>query len=354
MNEKKTLEELEKVIRLKHYSLKTYEAYAGWVKQYIYFLRINSYKVDLLPSLKIEAFLTHIAETRYISASTQNQALNALLFLYKTVFKIEVDGKIDAVRAKKPKRLPVVMTRDEVNLVLNEMSGANGLMASVLYGTGLRLKECLRLRIKDIDFARGQVIVREGKGNKDRVTMLPERLVSPLKSQIDKVESQHNMDFKKGFGRVDLPNALSKKYPNADMELIWQYVFPSKTIIKSREGKMIRTHVHEGNLPKAVKRAVLRSGIRKRVSCHVFRHSFATHLLEVGYDIRTVQELLGHKDVSTTMIYTHVMQKKCNVRSPFDDLTEEAPKDPGILNTIDSAVPRSPVTEEIQRPKTLH
>jgi integron integrase len=354
MNEKKTLKKLERSIRLKHYSVKTYEAYAGWVKQYIYFLRVNTYGVDLLPSLKIEAFLTHIAETKNITASTQNQALSALLFLYKTVFKIEVDGTIDAVRAKKPTRLPVVMTRDEVNLVLNEMNGVNGLMASVLYGCGLRLKECLRLRVKDVDFGRGQVIVREGKGNKDRITMLPERLVSPLKAQIDKVESQHNIDLKKGCGRVDMPNALSKKYPNADKELIWQYVFPSKNIIKSKEGKMIRTHLHEDNLPKAVKRAASRSGIRKRVTCHVFRHSFATHLLEVGYDIRTVQELLGHKDVSTTMIYTHVMQKKCAIRSPYDDLTEETPKGPGMVNTMDRVVPRRPDREEIQRPKILH
>lgn len=336
MNEKKTLEKLEKAIKVKHYSVKTYDAYAGWAKQYIRFLRVNAYSVDILPSVKIEAFLTHIAETRNIAAATQNQALNALLFLYKTVFRMEVDGEIDAVRAKKPKRLPVVMTRDEVNLVLNEMNGVNG------------------LRVKDIDFARGQVLVRGGKGDKDRITMLPERLVFPLKAQIDKVESQHLIDLKNSYGRVDLPNALSRKYPKAEREFIWQYIFPSKNIIRSREGKMIRTHVHEDNLPRAVKRAASRAGIRKRVSCHVFRHSFATHLLEVGYDIRTVQELLGHKDVSTTMIYTHVMQKKCSVRSPFDDLTLESPKGPEVVNTINRDMPESPVREEIQRPEILH
>lgn len=354
MNEKRTLEELKKAIMVKHYSIKTYDAYAGWVKQYILFLRVNAYSVDALPSMKVEAFLTHIAETRNIAAATQNQALNALLFLYKTVFRMSVDGSIDAVRAKKPKRLPVVMTRDEVNLVLNEMSGVNGLMASVLYGCGLRLKECLRLRVKDVDFERGQVIVREGKGDKDRVVMLPARLVSSLKAQIDKVESQHLIDLKNSYGRVDLPNALSRKYPNAEREFLWQYIFPSKNIIKSSEGKMIRTHVHEDNLPRAVKRAASRAGIRKRVSCHVFRHSFATHLLEAGYDIRTVQELLGHKDVSTTMIYTHVMQKKCAVRSPYDDLTEETPKGPGVMNTMDRDIPESPVREEIQSPEILH
>jgi integron integrase len=354
MNEKKTLKELNKSIRVKHYSVKTYDAYAGWVKQYILFLRVNAYGADLLPSLKIEAFLTHIAETRNISAATQNQAMNALLFLYKTVFRMEVDGRIDAVRAKKPKRLPVVMTRDEVNLVLNEMNGVNGLMASVLYGTGLRLKECLNLRVKDVDFERGQVMVRSGKGDKDRVTMLPERLICSLKAQIDKVENQHLIDLSKGYGRVNLPNALARKYPNAEKELLWQYIFPSKNIIKSREGKMIRMHVHEDNLPKAVKRAASRSGIRKRISCHIFRHSFATHLLEVGYDIRTVQELLGHKDVSTTMIYTHVMQKKCAVRSPYDDLTEEIPKGPGMVNTVDKVMIKTPPLEEIQRSEILH
>lgn len=354
MTEKEAIEKLRVAVKVKHYSLRTFEAYATWVKQYIFFIRVNKYGDNILPSKKIEAFLTHIATTRNISPSTQNQALNALLFLYKTVFRMEVDGRIDAVRAKKEKRLPVVLTRNEVNLVLSEMSGVNGLMASVLYGCGLRLKECLRLRVKDIDFERGQVIVREGKGKKDRVTMLPERLISPLRAQIDKVESQHSIDLKAGFGRVDLPGALSRKYPNADRELIWQYIFPSKNIIKSHEGKMIRTHVHEDNLPKAVKRATSRAGIRKRVSCHIFRHSFATHLLEAGYDIRMVQELLGHKDVSTTMIYTHVMQQKCNVRSPFDDLMEEVPRGPGWANGEVREIVRSTGREEMERPEILH
>ncbi|MBW2644569.1 MAG: integron integrase [Deltaproteobacteria bacterium] len=354
MNEKETIAKLKEKVFLKHYSIKTFDAYASHVRAYIHFLRVNGYGPDISPEKKIEAFLTYRAKTGNISASTQNQALSALIFLYKRVFGLEVNSEIDAVRAKKPKRLPVVLTRDEVNLVLNEMSGVNGLMASVLYGCGLRLKECLRLRVKDIDFARGQVIVREGKGSKDRITMLPERLVSSLKAQIDKVESQHSIDLKKECGRVDMPNALPRKYPNADRELMWQYVFPSKNIIKSKEGKMIRTHIHEDNLPKAVKRAALKSGVRKRVTCHIFRHSFATHLLEVGYDIRTIQELLGHKDISTTMVYTHVMQKQCTVRSPYDDLTEEAPKRPGIVNTIDRVVPGSPVIEEIQSPKILH
>ena len=354
MNEKDTLARLKEKVFVKHYSIKTFDAYASHVRAYIHFLRVNGYGPDMSPEKKIEAFLTYRAKTGNISASTQNQALNALIFLYKRVFGLKVNGEIDAVRAKKPKRLPVVMSRDEVNLVLNEMSGVNGLMAAVLYGCGLRLKECLRLRVKDIDFARGQVIVREGKGSKDRITMLPERLVSHFKSQIDKIGSQHSIDLKKGCGRVDMPNALSKKYPDADREFMWQYVFPSKNIIKSKEGKMIRTHVHEDNLPKAVKRAALKSGIRKRVSCHIFRHSFATHLLEVGYDIRTIQELLGHKDISTTMIYTHVMQKKCTVRSPYDDLTKESPKRPGVVNTIDRDMPESSVRDEIQRPEILH
>ena len=354
MNEKETLLRLKEKVIMKHYSINTYAAYASWVRQYILFLRVNEYGVDILPSAKIEAFLTHIANTRNISAATQNQAMNALMFLYKIVFGMEVDGKIDAVRAKKEKSLPVVLTRDEVALVINEMSGTNGLMASVLYGSGLRLKECLRLRVKDVDFARGQVIVREGKGNKDRITMLPERLASSLKAQIDKVESQHSIDLKKGYGSVDMPNALSRKYPNAEKELLWQYIFPSKNIIESRDGKMIRTHVHEDNLPKAVKRAASRSGIRKRVTCHIFRHSFATHLLEAGYDIRSIQELLGHKDLSTTMIYTHVMQQKCNVRSPFDDLREDVPRGPGMVDTIDRDIPERPVRGEMKSLVNLH
>ena len=354
MNEKEAIEKLMVAVKVKHYSPKTFEAYAGHVRAYIRFLRGNSYGPDVSIEAKIEAFLTHRAETGNISASTQNQALNALLFLYKTVFRMEVDGKIDAVRAKKAKRLPVVLTRDEVNLVLNEMNGINGLMASLLYACGLRLKECLRLRVKDIDFGQGHIIVREGKGNKDRVVMLPERLTSALMAEMDRVASQHFIDLKKGFGRVDLPNALSRKYPNTDMELLWQYVFPSKNIIKSREGTMIRHHVHEDNLPKAVKRAAARAGIRKRVTCHVFRHSFATHLLETGYDIRMVQELLGHKDVSTTMIYTHVMEKKCAVRSPFDDLSETAPKGPGVVHNGGRVAAENAVRGGFERPEILH
>lgn len=354
MKEKETIEALRVAIKVKHYSIKTFESYAGHVKAYIRFLRGNTYGPDISPEAKIEAFLTYRAMTGNISASTQDQALNALLFLYKTVFRMEVEGKIDAVRAKKAKRLPVVLSRDEVALIFNEMTGNNGLMASVLYGCGLRLKECLCLRVKDIDFERGQVIVRSGKGNKDRITMLPERLSAPLMAQVDRVASQHAIDLKKGYGRVDLPNALSRKYPNAAKEFAWQYIFPSKNIIKSKEGGMIRHHVHEDNLPKAVKRAVSRAGIHKRVTCHIFRHSFATHLLEAGYDIRTVQELLGHKDVSTTMIYTHVMQKKCAVRSPFDDLGEEVPTGPGMVSGIGREVERSPARGEIQRTNILH
>ena len=354
MNEKEAIEKLRVAVRVKYYSPKTFEAYAGHVRAYIRFLRVNSYGPNISIEAKIEAFLTHRAKDGNISASTQNQAMNALLFLYKTVFRMEVDGKIDAVRAKKAKRLPVVLTRDEVNLIFSEMNGVNGLMASVLYACGLRLKECLCLRVKDIDFGQRHIIVREGKGNKDRVGMLPERLTSALMAQVDRVASQHFIDKKRGFGRVDLPNALSRKYPKANMEFIWQYVFPSKNIIKASEGTMIRHHIHEDNLPRAVKRAASRAGIHKRVSCHVFRHSFATHLLEAGYDIRTVQELLGHKDVSTTMIYTHVMEKKCAVRSPFDDLTEEIPKGPGMANAVGRVATRSGVIEGIERAEIIH
>lgn len=322
MNEKDTLEKLKEKIVIKHYLIKTFKAYSSHIKKYIRFLRKTNSLVSSSPENKIEAFLTHITKKGNVSASTQNQAMNALVFLYKIVFQVELSGSIDAVRAKKAKRLPVVLTKEEVRLILSEISGVNGLMASLLYACGLRLKEVLCLRIKDIDFGQGYLIIREGKGNKDRVPMLPKKLEASLRAQIDRVSNQHDLDIKKGFGQVDLPSALAYKYPHANKELLWQYVFPSKNIIKSYEGVMIRHHAHEDNLPRAVKRAAKRARILKRVTCHVFRHSFATHLLETGYDIRTVQELLGHKDVSTTMVYTHVMQKKCSIQSPYDCLVD--------------------------------
>jgi integron integrase len=271
---------------------------------------------------EINAFLTSLAVKEKVSASTQNQALSALLYLYRHVLKREVGSLGEVVRARKAKRLPVVMTREEVKAVLGQLTGDKWLMASLLYGAGLRLMECLRLRVQEIDFAVGEIIVREGKGDKDRRTMLPQSLVTPLQEHLRKVKAIHERDLADGWGRVVLPNALERKYPNAPAEWRWQWIFPQenrwKNFQTAEEG---RHHIHETLLQRAVKEAVWKTGIVKRVGCHTFRHAFATHLLEAGYDIRTIQELMGHKDVSTTMIYTHVLNKGGKgVSSPFDGL----------------------------------
>jgi integron integrase len=255
-----------------------------------------------------------------VAASTQNQALNAILFLYREVLKRPVDDEIHAVRAKRPKRLPTILTREEVQRVLDAMSGTHRLIAQLLYGSGLRLLEALRLRVKDLDFAQHQIVVRDGKGFKDRVTILPEILIEPLQEHLKRVKIIHERDLAQGYGRVYLPLALARKYPNADREWIWQYVFPAATLSKDpRTGAIRRHHIHESSLQKAVRQAAKLAGLRKHVTPHIFRHSFATHLLEAGYDIRTVQEILGHKDVRTTMIYTHVLNRGAlAVRSPLD------------------------------------
>lgn len=265
-------------------------------------------------------FLTHLAVDRKVAASTQNQALSALLFLYREVLKRDLNGLEDIEPARRPSRLPVVLTRDEVKAVLNHISGEEWMMACLLYGAGLRLMECLRLRLKDLDFGYLQIVVRDGKGQKDRVTMLPQAMVEPLKRHLEHVRALHQQDLREGFGAVYLPDALERKYPQAAKEWGWQYVFPAKKrSIDPRSSKVRRHHYDENGLQRAVKEAVRAAGIPKPASCHSFRHSFATHLLEAGYDIRTVQELLGHKDVSTTMIYTHVMNKGGKgVRSPMD------------------------------------
>ena len=273
---------------------------------------------------EVQAFLNYLAVDQHVSASTQNQALNALVFLYKHVLKREL-GSIDAVRARRSKHLPVVLTREETQKVLSLLSETQRLMVSLLYGSGLRLMECHRLRIKDIDFSAKHIIVRDGKGFKDRVTILSESVIPELKGHLIRVKSLHNDFLKRGYGEVELPYALSKKYPNAKYEWGWQYVFPAKNISTDpRTGARRRHHIHESVLQRAVKRAVRLSGITKHVGCHTFRHCFATHLLESGVDIRTVQELLGHSDVRTTMIYTHVMQKPgIGVISPLDGVCSE-------------------------------
>jgi integron integrase len=305
-------------IRLRHYSIRTEQAYVSWIKRYILF-HDKKHPKDM-DKAEIEAFLTYLAKDLNVSSSTQNQAFNALLFLYNQVLHKSLDDKINAIRAKKPRRLPTVMTNEEAMKVVKGLSGSNKLVAKLLYGSGLRLMECLRLRVKDIDFGMNQIMVRDGKGKIDRVTLLPESAKLKLIEHLERVKTVHENDLSQGYGKVYLPYALSRKYPNTNRDWGWQYVFPSKSLSKDpRTGEIRRHHIHENSLQKAVKKAVRLARIIKPVSCHTFRHSFATHLLEDGYDIRTVQELLGHKDVSTTMIYTHVLKKGGKaVRSPID------------------------------------
>jgi integron integrase len=276
---------------------------------------------DIQPD-RIAAYLEHLAVKRNVAPSTQKQALNALVFMFRHVLKIPLEDHIDFARAKKPRRLPVVLSHGEIKCLLggidNELYHT---MASLLYGAGLRLIECVRLRVCDVDFDYKQIMVRNGKGNKDRVVPLPDKLIAPLRQQLDKVTNLHDEDIQAGFGEVHLPYALALKYPNAAKELRWQYLFPSvKLSADPRTGKVMRHHIHENNLQKSIKRSADLSGLPKKVNCHALRHSFATHLLESGYDIRTVQELLGHADVSTTMIYTHVLNRGGRgVRSPLDE-----------------------------------
>jgi len=257
-----------------------------------------------------------------VSASTQNQALSAILFLYRHVLNRKIGDLGEVIRARKPKRLPVVMTRDEVKAVLANLTGDKRLMASLMYGAGLRLMECLRLRVQDVDFSRNEITVRDGKGAKDRLTMLPESLKKLLQDHLSKIKLIHEKDLTEGWGRVQMPNALDRKYPNAPADWRWQWVFPQENRWKNiKTGEQGRHHIHETILQRAVKEAVRKAGVVKHVGCHTFRHSFATHLLEAGYDIRTIQELMGHKDVATTMIYTHVLNKGGHsIRSPLDGL----------------------------------
>ena len=316
---KKLLDQLRDTIRLKHYSYSTEKTYVHWARRYI--LYHNKRHPAEMGAAEIEAFLTYLAKEGYVSSSTQNQALNALLFLYRNVLQIDLPVPLHALRAKRSEHLPTVLSKDEVASVLAGMQGLHQLMAKLLYGCGLRLMECLRLRVKDIDFEQSQIIVREGKGEKDRATMLPASLIQPLKNQITFVNNQHERDLAQGYGSVELPFALARKYPAADKEFGWQYIFPSDRLSTDpRSGIIRRHHLDPSGLQRAVRAAVKLAKINKPVSPHTFRHCFATHLLEAGYDIRTVQELLGHKDVKTTMIYTHVLNRGPKaVRSPLDE-----------------------------------
>ena len=314
------LDQVRQAIRTRHYSDKTEKAYVHWIKRYIFFH--NKRHPLEMAEPEIAQFLSSLATAGRVSASTQNQAFNALLFLYHEVLSKKI-GLIDGVvRAKRPQRLPVVLTKDEVKRVLQQMNGAPHLMGLLLYGAGLRLMECCRLRIKDIDFSRNEVVVRSGKGNKDRYTLLPSAVHDSLMQHLRGVKAQHDEDLKNGLGRVSLPNALDRKYPNAGKEWGWQWVFPATShYTVPSTGEKRRHHLHESVLQRAFKEARLKAGVFKPAGCHSLRHSFATHLLENGYDIRTVQELLGHNDVTTTMVYTHVLNRGGKgVRSPADGL----------------------------------
>jgi integron integrase len=315
---RKLLDVVRESIRLKHYSPRTGETYLHWIRRFVLFHHKRHPRE--MGAAEIEAFLTYLAVDQHVAASTQNQALSAILFLYRYVLQQELDRGIDAVRARESRRLPTVLTREETLGVIGFLTGTYQLMAKLLYGCGLRLQECLQLRVKDIDFEKRQIIVRASKGDKDRVTMLPDTVVPFLQEHLRHVKQLHDQDLARGYGRVDLPFALERKYPHADHEWPWQYVFPASKLSRHLQtGLLCRRHIHESALQKAVRRAAQQAGLPKRVNCHTFRHCFATHLLENGYDIRTVQELLGHKDVKTTMIYTHVLNRGgLAVRSPLD------------------------------------
>lgn len=314
----KLLDQVRGKIRLKHYSIRTEQAYVDWIKRFV--LHFDKRHPRDLGAAEVEQFLTYLAVHGKVAASTQNQAKSALLFLYKEVLALDMPWLDNVERARAPKRLPVVLTRDEVQAVLTRLGGTHWLIASLLYGTGMRIMEGLRLRVKDVDFKRREILIRDGKGFKDRVTMLPVSLSSTLQTHLARVRELHNTDLEQGFGEVYLPYALARKYPTAPRDWAWQYVFPaSKISTDPRSGEVRRHHVQDQAVQRAIKQAVRDAGLTKPATPHTLRHSFATHLLEGGYDIRTVQELLGHSDVATTMIYTHVLNKGGRgVTSPLD------------------------------------
>ena len=316
------LDQVRAAIRRLNYSRRTEEAYVHWIKRYIYFH--GKRHPNGLGETEATAFLSHLASERKVAAATQGQALAALLFLYKQVLGRDLGWLDGMTRAKRPVRLPTVLSVPEVEALLAELSGGAWLMAGLLYGAGLRHFECLRLRVKDLDFNYRQLLVRDGKGQKDRVTLLPEKLVDPLRAHLVKVRQLHQRDLREGYGEVHLPFALARKYPRAGFEWSWRYVFPSKNrSVDPDDGVIRRHHLDDSVLQRAVKAAAQAAGIPKRVSCHTLRHSFATHLLHDAYDIRTVQELLGHSDVTTTRIYTHVLNKGGRgVKSPLDGVEQ--------------------------------
>lgn len=315
---RRLFDEVRRKLRLRHYSVRTERAYLGWMRRFI--ISNGRRHPREMGGPEVERFLSLLAMRGKVAPSTQNQALSALLFLYREVLGLRLPWMEHVVRAKRPLRVPTVLSQDEARLLLASMDGRNGLLARLLYGTGLRLMEALRLRVKDVDFARNEIVVRNGKGGRDRRTVLPASLVPPLQLEVERVRALHSHDLANGHGAVWLPHALARKYPKAPTEFGWQYLFPALRLSRDpRDGATRRHHLDDATLSRAIRRAHLRAGIAKPVSAHTLRHSFATHLLESGYDIRTIQELLGHKDVATTQIYTHVLNRGAGgVRSPLD------------------------------------
>jgi integron integrase len=342
------LDQVRNEIRLRHYSIRTEHTYVDWTRRFVVFHNMRHPKDMGAP--EITAFLTHLATHANVAASTQNQALNALVFLYKHVLRHDVGELAGIVRAKRPEREPTVMSTDEVERVLTNLNGTHKLMALLMYGTGMRIIEVIRLRVKDMNFDLQCITVRDGKGQKDRQVPLPAKTADALKAQIAMVKKIHDQDLKDGYGTVYLPYALDRKYPNTNKAFHWQYLFPSPSLsVDPRSGRTQRHHVYESVLQEAIRRATRQAGIQKDIHSHTFRHSFATHLLASGSDIRTVQELLGHNDVKTTMIYTHVLKAgACAVRSPSDRLSSAATT--LAPSALQSVVPKPPPVEPLCPP----